>query len=667
MVSYTVTVVTKNSVYNAYESRVCIQLIGDPNISDIVTLKPADDIPVDPDNYILFQAGRTDVFNIETKSIDDVKQIKIGFNDNGFVEGWSPRYVEIENLSTSKKSYFPHDGNFNKWKNGILTLNATDKVHPGNDDINFIMGPILGCRALSVQNEYQLCALLVTPQDQNPLPYLTFTYVTVDHPDQTTNGESDDVMAIAGSKDRIVWRYDWSVPWHETKEGICTYTIPDGRSFTCYIPCQRSTPRFVFASCAGLFPLYEIPDTPKRNIMWQHMRNEHRRHPVHLLIMGGDQIYADNVFNACPSLVKWSNLSREEREIAPLTDEMKDEIDEYFFNLYCTRWREPEPAWMYARVPSIMMWDDHEIIDGYGSRKMCPVFDGIYDIGRSHMLLFQLRCLRDVDMMKGEMALKGKHCLGWLTPWPGNDALDLPLSYYVRYGDIAFLMLDLRSERTPRQVLSEDSWQRVILLLDSIEGVQHIFITVTTPLIFPSAKIPYRVLRIIPGIQELEDDYLDQWDTTKDRRKERDRFFSIMVKFSEKKKTKVSVLSGDVHMACWGKLHTESGTVINIPTSSAIVNKPPPDITLPFYYLGSYNESVNIPGVGKGFMSMPPVGKENDSSTFLATQNFMIFTPATTAEGKLIYITKLIGKPNNLYNSNSLAPPLVFTNHIGPF
>ncbi|XP_077868340.1 uncharacterized protein LOC144358559 [Saccoglossus kowalevskii] len=666
--SYEVRVLTKTGVPSDQLLDLRMQLIGDTARSDRVTLKPDEDTTVTPSNYMYvpFQAGQTDTFTVNTKYIGDIKYIKLDFS----AIGWRPQFIRLIDKQTSKESHFPYDEEVNKWEDGTLTLAASynDPIEhvvsdSAQDGIKFIMGPILGCRAISVESEYQLCAILVTSKDQAALPPVTFTYVTADHA-KSYNGTSDEAIVVASSKDKKLWRYDWSVPWHDTEDGKCTYTLPDGRSFTCYVPSSKSTPRFAFASCAGLT---ENPDTPGRNIMWQYMRIEHQNLPIHLLIMGGDQVYADEIFKDCPSLVLWSNLPVSQRADAPFTDEMKDEIDEYFFNLYCTRWREHEPAWMYARVPSIMMWDDHDIIDGYGSRKMCPVFDGIYDIGRKYMLLFQLRCLRDVDTGKGEMALRHENCLKWLTPMSDKDALDSPLSYYVRYGDVAFLLLDIRSERTQTQILSNDSWDRVTSMLDSIEGLQHLFIVAVIPPIFPSGQIPYTILRIIPGIQELEDDFLDQWDTTDDRTKERDRFFSIMVKFSEKKKTKVSVLSGDVHLACWGKLHTESGTVINMPTSSAIVNKPPPKMTLPLFYLRAYSNWVDIPDVGRAIMSMLPVGTEDDPPTFVATQNFMTYTPATAANGKLVFFTKLLGKPSDPSPSKDLAPPIVFTNFIGPF
>nr|XP_006820810.1 PREDICTED: uncharacterized protein LOC102806104 [Saccoglossus kowalevskii] len=382
MVSYKVTVVTKTSVHSAFGSPIYIQLIGNEDSSDVTILKPGDDVPVDPDNYALFQAGQTDVFDIDTKSIDEINQIKIGFCETGFVDGWSPHYIAIENSSTNKNSYYVHDGDFRKWKGGILTLSVSNNAPPDPQGaINIIMGPILGCRALSIENEYEVCVLIVTSKNEATLPPVTFTYVTADQ-SKSSNGRSCDAIVIAESKDKTqALRLERSMGQHS---GTCTYTLPDGRSFDCCIQSQRSAPRFTFGSCAGLTADDEIKDHPNRNIMWLHMRNEHESQPVHLMVMAGDQVYADSVITQCPSLVKWSNLSREERETAPLTDEMKDEIDEYFFNLYCTRWREPEPAWMYARVPSIMMFREPDDVMGPKSDKKKSANKGNKEDGTIH-------------------------------------------------------------------------------------------------------------------------------------------------------------------------------------------------------------------------------------------------------------------------------------------
>jgi hypothetical protein len=48
---------------------------------------------------------------------------------------------------------------------------------------------------------------------------------------------------------------------------------------------------------------------------------------------------------------------------------------------------------MFASVPTLMMWDDHDIFDGWGSyspeRQQSEVFQGIFNIAREYFYLFQ--------------------------------------------------------------------------------------------------------------------------------------------------------------------------------------------------------------------------------------------------------------------------------------
>ncbi len=41
-------------------------------------------------------------------------------------------------------------------------------------------------------------------------------------------------------------------------------------------------------------------------------------------------------------------------------------FDEYT-KLYEESWRDPEIRWLFSTVPSVMMFDDHEIIDDWNS------------------------------------------------------------------------------------------------------------------------------------------------------------------------------------------------------------------------------------------------------------------------------------------------------------
>ena len=60
---------------------------------------------------------------------------------------------------------------------------------------------------------------------------------------------------------------------------------------------------------------------------------------------------------------------------------------------------------MLATIPSIMMWDDHDIFDGWGSYpedlQTCDVYPEIYKAAVRHFRLFQLRSTRNVTLLAG--------------------------------------------------------------------------------------------------------------------------------------------------------------------------------------------------------------------------------------------------------------------------
>src|SRR5690606_17742812 len=107
-----------------------------------------------------------------------------------------------------------------------------------------------------------------------------------------------------------------------------------------------------------------------------HDRNLQR---FHLMLMGGDQIYFDSIWNDIDTLKHWTGLSRERQLRQDVSPALEKQIERYYFELYPQRWLgSKRPAWgtkepardaadAMARIPTIMMWDDHDIFDGWGS------------------------------------------------------------------------------------------------------------------------------------------------------------------------------------------------------------------------------------------------------------------------------------------------------------
>ncbi|SBT53153.1 alkaline phosphatase D family protein [Micromonospora auratinigra] len=82
-----------------------------------------------------------------------------------------------------------------------------------------------------------------------------------------------------------------------------------------------------------------------------------------LLVLLGDQVYADET---SPTVRKLLKRRRRRPKDAPATQVVS--FDEYT-KLYLESWRDPEIRWLLSTVPSVMIFDDHEVIDDWNTSK----------------------------------------------------------------------------------------------------------------------------------------------------------------------------------------------------------------------------------------------------------------------------------------------------------
>ncbi|OZV77630.1 hypothetical protein CA850_21875 [Micromonospora echinospora] len=80
-----------------------------------------------------------------------------------------------------------------------------------------------------------------------------------------------------------------------------------------------------------------------------------------LLVLLGDQVYADETSPTVRRLLR----RRRRRPAGAPTDQVVS-FDEYT-KLYLESWRDPEIRWLLSTVPSVMIFDDHEIIDDWNT------------------------------------------------------------------------------------------------------------------------------------------------------------------------------------------------------------------------------------------------------------------------------------------------------------
>ncbi|MBK8175643.1 MAG: alkaline phosphatase family protein [Rhodospirillales bacterium] len=339
------------------------------------------------------------------------------------------------------------------------------------------------------------------------------------------------------------------------------------------VPAATETPAVAYASCNDLSTSAERKQIEDKTALWQQVLERHNDRPFHLLLMGGDQIYADHIWLDVEELRGFDELSRDARINRVSSPALADAIERFYADTYRQRFSQPRIAAALACIPTLMMWDDHDIIDGWGSysreEQASPVFAAIFAAARRCFALFQL------------------HSDPMAPDWP-RLAGSAGFNALIPVGDIAFLVLDLRSERTRKQVMTAASWDAVFAAIDATDGLKHLLVMSSIPVVHADLSLAERALDIVPGRQDLEDDLHDQW-TSYEHRIERLRVIRRLLSFADAKGTRVTILSGDVHVAALGVIEWQrpsarwqNAGVINQLTSSGIVHTPPPRIVRNF-------------------------------------------------------------------------------------
>jgi hypothetical protein len=186
----------------------------------------------------------------------------------------------------------------------------------------------------------------------------------------------------------------------------------------------------------------------------------------------------------------------------------------------------------------------------------------------------------------------------------------------------------MRSERSQEQVLSRESWDLIFQWIDNQVGLEHLLIMSSIPVAHPSFTLLEALLGALPGNQDIEDDLKDHW-SSRSHQAERVRLIHRLLKFAADKGTRVTILSGDVHIAALGIIEsrrsppvTNNSQVINQLTSSGIVHPAPPAlIAFALERLFDNTEEVDR-GITASMEKFPGTQKR-----FLAGRNWLSLEP----------------------------------------
>ncbi|WP_373766496.1 hypothetical protein [Glaesserella sp.] len=437
---------------------------------------------------------------------------------------------------------------------------------------------------------------------------------------------------------RTYFRYDLSYPQQEQEVCVPYTVVGVGETWHFTIPAKNTAPRVTYVSCNGLSDPNGLRKLIKaKNSVWTDLLSNHdkRLRPTnyqldkeqlwhesrihdkgiqrfHLLIMGGDQLYLDSMWEDIKLMKKWIGMSRQDQLKYRVPEKLDKEIESYYIHHYCESWlskdRNPwgaktktlDSAYGMANIPTIMMWDDHDIFDGWGSyskeMQQSPMFQRLFYHARRAFWVFQMQqCIEDLPELtrQNNPYIRSDDPLFEPITWSNqlkHDNLALPLfdgqasfSFAYQIGPLQIVVPDLRTERSVNQVLGPNTWSALHRWFGQIQdngSCRHLLFISSVPVVHPKLSLAEAFLDNLGSDHVLDssaDDLKDHW-AHDNHEGERKRLAETLLRLAKEKKVKVTFVSGDVHVAAWGVLYKqdvapkENWAQIHQLTSTAIVH-----------------------------------------------------------------------------------------------
>jgi len=217
------------------------------------------------------------------------------------------------------------------------------------------------------------------------------------------------------------------------------------------------------------------------------------------LVLLGDQVYADET-----SPVTGSWLRRHRRRRVRLDDPPGDQVADFgeYCRLYLESWTDPEIRWLLSTVPSVMIFDDHEIIDDWNTSaqwrtdmRALPWWSRRITAGLASYWVFQHLGNLHPDDLATDRVYAAVQAAGDATgvlrdfgAAADTDRGSYRWSYRLDIGRTRIVVLDNRGGRvlTPgaRRMLPDDDWAWFDALARG-DGFDHLVVGSSLPWLLP--------------------------------------------------------------------------------------------------------------------------------------------------------------------------------------
>lgn len=281
------------------------------------------------------------------------------------------------------------------------------------------------------------------------------------------------------------WRFSIEIELREKEQRIA-YRINRGPATGFWVPAKGQSMNIMFHSCNGFSHSVNPDELSGPDPLWRDVLNNHQSRPFHVMLGGGDQLYCDSVMHQTTLFKDWLGIRNPlHKHNAPFTAEMQDELESFYLERYCMWFSQGLFGLANSQIPMVNMYDDHDIIDGFGSYPdhfmKAPVFSGLGNVAFKYYMLFQQQSLiEETEETEPSWALGLK---------PGPYIHELSRSLFMHLGSkIALLAVDCRTERTRDMVVRDETWDKLIdrCYAEIVKGkTEHLLVLLGVPIAYP--------------------------------------------------------------------------------------------------------------------------------------------------------------------------------------
>lgn len=300
--------------------------------------------------------------------------------------------------------------------------------------------------------------------------------------------------------------------------------------------------------------------------MWESFHELLEDTNARFVIGCGDQVYADGT----KRLDIWRWLKKNKDEMSELSNEQQIKVmTSWYRDIYRGYWGDLNLRKVYRNFPNYMIWDDHEIMDGWGSYTEDELSNELDTIWEREDREQNLRLAYNMFEAAKVVYNEYEHSHN-----PDTEAGQW--DYNFQWPQLPFFVLDMRGYRDydedPKKgaILGKEQWKRFSAWIKStaVERAAAVFIVSPVPVVHVSSFVVNKFDLPALGIA---DDLRDEWEHESNHI-ERNRLLKEVFDFSERTGKPVIFLSGDVHLGAAFKLvrHSHLNARVFQLTSSAI-------------------------------------------------------------------------------------------------